>query len=179
MGESISYTYVKLALVIKKAEDTFYRVSKRKRPSWNKERPLIDYSNGDLALLFRTKEKIDILVSDSVIVIRKEQTFDLCVIGQPRLSSRNPMSKLTVASFPSGAGVAPSVLESTGFFEGKIGADVWNLAVESYAHNFSSSSTYWGDVKSLHPSFVPSVDVTWLSPPCVTFSSLGGQSMVY
>lgn len=176
VGESISYTYVKQALVIKKAEDTQYKVSKRKRPSWNKERPLIDYSNGDLALLFRAKEKIDILVSDSVIVIRKEQSFDLCVIGQTRLTSTEPMRKLTVASFPSGAGVATSALESTGFFESKIGADVWNLAVEAYAHNFSSSSIYWGDVKSLHPSYVPSVDVTWLSPPCVTFSNLGGQS---
>lgn len=176
VGESISYTYVKQALVIKKAEDTQYKVSKRKRPSWNKERPLIDYSNGDLALLFRAKEKIDILVSDSVIVIRKEQSFDLCVIGQPRLTSTESMKKLTVASLPSGCGIATAALESTGFYESKIGADVWDLAVESYAHNFASSSIYWGDVKSLHPSYLPSVDVTWLSPPCVTFSSLGGQS---
>lgn len=176
VGESISYTRTQSALVIKKAEDSKYKVSKRKRPSWEHYRPLIDYSNGDLALLFRAKEKIDILVGDEVIVIRKSLSFDLCVIGQPRLGSPDPLKKLTFASFPSGAGVASSALEETGFFESKMGADVWDLAVESYIHNFSSGSTYWGDVRYLNPSYVPSVDVAWLSPPCVEFSTLGGMS---
>lgn len=176
VGESISYTYINQALVIKKAEDSEYKVAKRKRPSWDKHRPLIDYSNSELAMLFRVREKIDILVSDSVIVIRKEQSFDLCVIGQPRLETNNPLKKLTFASFPSGAGIASAALESTGYFDSKLGADVWDLAVESYIHNFSNGSCYWGDIRSLNPSYIPSVDVAWLSPPCVEYSSLGKLS---
>ncbi|MEI2357863.1 DNA cytosine methyltransferase [Mesobacillus zeae] len=176
VGESISYTFVKQALIIKKADESEYKVAKRKRPSWDKYRPLIDYSNGDLAMLFGTREKIDILVSDSVIVIRKEQSFDLCVIGQPRLESEKPLKKLTFASFPSGAGIASAALEDTGFFESKMGADVWDPAIETYIHNFPKGSCYFGDVRSLNPGYIPSVDVAWLSPPCVSFSSLGTLS---
>lgn len=176
VGESISYTFTKQALIIKKADESEYKVSKRKRPSWEKHRPLIDYANGDLAALFSYREKIDILVSDSVIVIRKEQSFDLCFIGQPRLGSPDPLKKLTFASFPSGAGIASAALEETGFFESKMGADMWDLAVETYMHNFKKGSTYLGDIRSLNPSYIPSVDVAWLSPPCVEFSSIGQMS---
>lgn len=174
VGESNAYTYLKDALVIKKEEESDYKVSKRKRPSWEKHRPLIDYSNGDLVMLFSLKEKIDILVSDSVIVIRKERSFDLCIIGQPRLSGSETLQKLTLASYPSGAGIATAALEATGYFESKMGADVWDLAIESYNHNFKNGSAYLGDLRSLHPSYVPSVDCVWLSPPCVEFSGLGG-----
>lgn len=173
VGESISYTYTNQALIIKKDEDTSYKVAKRKRPSWPAHRPLIDYSNADLAVLFTHKEKIDILVSDSLIVIRKEQSFDLCVIKQPLLTGSNPLQKLTFASYPSGAGIASAALESTGYFESKMGADVWDIAIDSYLHNFSNGSSYFGDIRSLNPSYIPSVDVTWLSPPCVEFSSIG------
>lgn len=176
VGESISYTRTQQALIIKKAEESEHKVAKRKRPSWEHYRPLIDYSNGDLAMLFRAKEKIDILVGESVIVIRRSLSFDLCVIGQPRLGSPDPLKKLTFASFPSGGGIASSALEETGFFESKLGADVWDLAIESYIHNFSGGSTFWGDVRELNPSYISSVDVTWLSPPCVEFSTLGGMS---
>jgi len=176
VGESISYTVTKQALIIQKAEDTEYKVSKRKRPSWDKHRPLIDYTNESLGLLFSYKEKIDILVSDSVIVIRKEQSFDLCYIGQPRLGSPDPLKKLTFASFPSGAGIASAALEETGFFESVMGADVWDQAIETYMHNFKKGSAYLGDVRSLNPSYIPSADVAWLSPPCVEFSSIGQMS---
>jgi DNA (cytosine-5)-methyltransferase 1 len=127
-------------------------------------------------LLFKVKEKVDILVSDSVIVIRRSCSFDLCVIGQPRLESSNPLQKLTLASFPSGAGIASAALEETGYFETKTGADIWDLAIESYIHNFSKqgTTTFWGDIRDMNPSYVSSVDVTWLSPPCLEFSSLGG-----
>ncbi|KZE67979.1 hypothetical protein AWM68_17560 [Fictibacillus phosphorivorans] len=173
VGEHISYTITNNALVIQKTEDPSYKVAKRKRPSWKEHRPLIDYCNGDLGILFRAKEKIDILVSDSTIVIRKELSFDLCVIGQPRLEGEQPLKKLTFASFPSGAGVASAALEETGYFESKMGADIWDLAVDSYLHNFSNGSLYFGDLRSINPAYIPSVDVSWLSPPCVEFSALG------
>jgi hypothetical protein len=178
VGEFISYTKTKDALVIQKSHNSTHKVAKRKRPSWDNYRPLIDYTNGDLALLFRVKEKVDILVSDSVIVVRRTRSFDLCVIGQPRLGSPNPLKKLTFASFPSGAGIASAALEETGYFESKIGADVWDLAIESYVHNFSKggSSTFWGNIKDLNPSYVSSTDLVWLSPPCLEYSLLGQMS---
>ncbi|MFT9494376.1 MULTISPECIES: DNA cytosine methyltransferase [Bacillota] len=176
VGESISYTLTKTELIIRKAEDTNYKVAKRKRPSWPKHRPLIDYSNSDLSVVFQAREKIDILVSESIIIIRKEKSFDLCVIGQPRLGLGKDLKKLTVASFPSGAGIATAALEDTGFFESKMGADVWDIAIEAYMHNFRQGSSYLGDIRGLNPSYVPSVDVAWLSPPCVEYSSLGRLS---
>lgn len=176
VGESISYTYLKNALVIQKSDFMGYKVAKRKRPSWNKYRPLIDYTNSDLAILFNAREQIDILVSDSVIVIRKEQSFDLCVIGQPRLESSEPLKKLTLASFPSGAGIASAALEATGYFESKLGADIWDLAVDSYMYNFPKSSMYFGDVRHMNSGYIPSVDVCWLSPPCLEYSALGKMS---
>lgn len=159
VGESISYVRTETALIIQKAEESSYIVAKRKRPSWKHHRPLIDHSNGDLALLFRAKEKIDILVGESVIVIKKSLSFDLCVIGQPRLEKTNPMKKLTFASFPSGAGIACAALEETGFYESKLGTDIWSLAIESYIKNFSGSSAFFGDIRDLNPSYIPSVDV--------------------
>ncbi|MEH6989524.1 hypothetical protein [Cytobacillus firmus] len=57
VGESISYTFTNQALIIKKDEDTPYKVAKRKRPSWPAHRPLIDYSNADLAVFSPRKKK--------------------------------------------------------------------------------------------------------------------------
>ncbi|WP_158587603.1 hypothetical protein [Neobacillus notoginsengisoli] len=101
VGEPISYTRTQQALVIKKADDSDYKVAKRKRPSWNKYRPLIDYSNGDLAMLFRAKEKIDILVGESVIVIKRSLSFDLCVIVGDYSAQMNwPNSLMYQRPFP-------------------------------------------------------------------------------
>lgn len=141
-GDCISYTFVNDALIISKAKESNKIVSKRKRPSWKEHRPLIDYCNDDLKTVIRAREKIDILVSKGMIVIRHERSFDLCVIKQPRLEG-STLIKLRLTSIPSGGGMAIAALIDTGFYSSVGACDIWGAAIESYYHNFREGTIFW------------------------------------
>ncbi len=177
VGEGVQYTFVQEALVIQRAEGSKTKVSKRKRKHWPEHRPLIDHTNKELGKVLRVRERVDILVSEGQLVIRRERSFDLCVFENRLLEGTN-LKKLRLGSFPSGAGAATGALMDTGFYEPVFGLDMWDQAIETYNHNFTDGFTYWGDLRNIHPDYLPHCDVAWLSPECKAFSGLGKLNSV-
>lgn len=68
------------------------------------------------------------LVSDGIVIVREEHTFEFCVFDRPALLGSD-LKKLRLLSLPSGAGVATKALEATGFFEPVFGGDILSEAI--------------------------------------------------
>lgn len=176
VGQYIKQIITKDAIVLKASvAPTGHTVSKRKRSSWAYERPLFEACNKDITLVIQPRERVDMLISDGMIVIRKERSFDLFVMGAPRLLGEN-LKKLRLYSGPSGAGIATAAAADTGLYEPVGGVDIWPEAISSYMHNFKSGCVYLGDLKRKHNDYVPAADVCWLSPACFEYSSLGAKA---
>lgn len=179
-GDRIDMTVLeeKRALVFKKSETGDHVVSKRKRAGWKKERPLMDRCNEEITSIIRLRKRIDILVADGILIVREEQTFEFCVLGERPALQGGDLKKIRLLSLPSGAGVATKALESTGFFEPVFGGDIMPEAIETYRHNFATGgggAAYFGDLRRLNPAYIEPVDAVWLSPSCTKFSMLAGQ----
>lgn len=175
-GDRIEMTILqdKRALVFKKSDIGEHVVSRRKRAGWTKERPLMDRCNEEITGVIRPRKGIDILVSDGILIVREENTFEFCVFDRPTLQGSN-LKKLRLLSLPAGAGVASKALESTGFFEPVFGGDILPEAIETYKANFADGASYWGDLRRLNPIYIDPVDAAWLSPACTKFSLLAGS----
>lgn len=174
VGDKIQMTILeeKRALVFTKSEAGDHVVSRRKRGG--KERPLMDRCNEEITRIIRQRKRIDVLVSDGILIVREEHTFEFCVFDRPSLQGSD-LKKLRLLSLPSGAGVATKALEATGFFEPVFGGDILPEAIETYKANFADGAAYWGDLRRLNPSYIEPVDVAWLSPACTKFSLLAGS----
>lgn len=77
IGDGVQLSFVLEAIVLRKSEDAEHVISKRKRPSWSHARPLFDRCNKEITKVIRARERIDVLVSEGQIVIRRERSFDL------------------------------------------------------------------------------------------------------
>ncbi|RCW41608.1 DNA cytosine methyltransferase [Paenibacillus prosopidis] len=174
VGEGVRQTIKDGAIILTRCEQKTRIISKRKRPSWAHERPLYESCSKEVTLVFREREYIDLLVSDGIIVIKKERSFDLFVVEKPTLQGGD-LKKLRLNSFPCGGGFATACLAETGLFEPVGALDIWPTAVDAYMNNFRNGSAYIGDLTKKHPSYVAPSDVCWLSPSCTRYSSLGGQ----
>lgn len=175
VGDSISQIITKDAVILRvSGQKTGHSISKRKRPSWTRERPIYDSYNKDIMLVLLPRERIDMLVSDGMIVIRKERSFDLFMIEQPQLQGSD-LQKLRLYSGPSGGGFATAAAVDTGLYEAVGGVDVWPEAISAYIHNFKAGCVYLGDLKHKHTDYIPQSDVCWLSPSCLEYSSLGAR----
>lgn len=174
VGDKIQMTILedKRALVFTKSESGDHVVSRRKRGG--KERPLMDRCNEEITRIIRQRKRIDVLVSDGILIVREEHTFEFCVFDRPALQGGD-LKKLRLLSLPSGAGVATKALEATGFFEPVFGGDILPEAIETYKANFTDGAAYWGDLRRLNPSYIEPVDAAWLSPACTKFSLLAGS----
>lgn len=161
----------KRALVFRKSPGGDHVVSRRKRNG--RERPLMDRCNEEITGIIRLRKRIDVLVSDGILVVREEQSFEFCLVEKPMLQG-SELKRLRLASFPSGAGIASKALCSTGLFEEIFGGDIMPEAVETHRLNFADGTTYFGDLRRLHPGYLDPVDAVWLSPSCVEFSLLKG-----
>ncbi|MCD9025057.1 DNA cytosine methyltransferase [Cohnella silvisoli] len=53
------------------------------------------------------------------------------------------------------------------------GADIWPEAIDAYANNFTTGTSFLGDLTRMHTDYIPRVDSYWLSPACDTYSALG------
>jgi hypothetical protein len=86
-GDQISMSVLedKRALVFKKSDTGEHVVSRRKRAGWTKERPLMDRCNEEITGVIRQRKRIDILVSDGILIVREEHTFEFCVFDRPAL----------------------------------------------------------------------------------------------
>jgi hypothetical protein len=106
-------------------------------------------------------KRIDILVSDGILIVREERTFEFCVFDRPALQGSD-LKKLRLLSLPAGAGVATKSLESTGFFEPVFGGDILPEAIETYKANFGEGTAYCGDLRRLNPSYIEPVDAAYV-----------------
>lgn len=174
VGAGIRLVIHKDSVLVVRSEDSNKIISKRKRPSWPNPRPIFDSCNREITMVFRQGENIDILVSDGMLVIRREYSFGLYVSDKPMLQGTE-LKKLRLNSFPSGAGLATASLVDTGLFEPVGALDMWPAAVETYLHNFDKGTVFLGDIKKIHPDYIAPADVCWLSPSCTDYSTLGNQ----
>ncbi|MCY9763527.1 DNA cytosine methyltransferase [Paenibacillus alvei] len=173
VGDYITQTVTGDAIILRLSNTkTKHSVSKRKKPSWEYERPLYETCNQEITLVIKPRERIDILVSQGMLVIKKERSFDLFVINTPHLQGSD-LKKLRLYSAPSGCGLATAAAVSTGLYEAVGGIDIWNDAIDAYRCNFNKGSVFLGDLVRLHNDYIPNADVCWLSPSCVEYSSLG------
>lgn len=173
VGDQISQIVTRDAVILRvTAEKTNHKISKRKRPSWSYERPLYESYSEEITMVILPRSRVDILISEGMIVIREEHSFDLFVIGKPQLQG-GELKKLRLYSGPSGAGFATAAAVDTGLYEAVGGMDIWPEAVDAYMHNFKSGCMYLGDLTRKHSDYIPEVDVCWLSPSCFEYSSLG------
>ncbi|MEK4983562.1 DNA cytosine methyltransferase [Bacillus sp. FSL K6-6540] len=175
VGDGVQEIYQEKMIIIKRSNNKAKIISKRKRPSWKSERPLFEACNRNVTLIFRERCRLDLLVSDGMIVIRPIYSFDLFLVNQPLLQG-SELRKLRLYSAPAGGGMATAALVSTGLYEAVGGVDIWPTAIDAYRHNFDDGCVYLGDIKHKHPDYVPAADVCWLSPQCVNFSALGNQN---
>ncbi|WP_054029192.1 DNA cytosine methyltransferase [Bacillus sp. FJAT-28004] len=173
VGDLISQVITKDAVILRLSDEkTGHTISKRKRPSWTRERPLYETYSKNITLVIQPRERIDMLVSDGMIVIRKERSFDLFVIEQPQLQGAG-LQKLRLYSGPSGGGFATAAAVDTGLYEAVGGVDISAAAIAAYMHNFKAGCVFLGDLTRKHSDYIPQSDVCWLSPSCVEYSSLG------
>lgn len=162
------------ALIFKRSETGDQVVSRRKRAGWKKERPLMDKCNEAITAVIRQRKRVDIFVSDGVVIVREEQSFELCVFDRPAMQGSH-LKKLRLLSLPSGCGVATKALEATGLYEPVFGGDILPEAIETYKANFPDGAAYWGDLRRMNPTYIEPVDAAWLSPACTKFSLLAGS----
>ena len=173
MGDKISQSVTRDAIILRlSAEETMHTISKRKRPSWTHDRPLYDTCSKEITLVILPRERIDMLVSDGMIVIRKERSFDLFIVEKPLLRG-SELKKLRLYSAPSGAGIATASAVSTGLYEAVGGTDIWPEAADAYLQNFRSGSFFLGDLTRKHSDYIPQADACWLSPSCTEYSGIG------
>jgi len=172
VGDGVRLTIVKDALVFMKTDDKTHIISKRKRPGWMRERPLMDKTNREISKVIRARERIDILVSDGMLVIRHAKSFDLAYIRTPMLMG-DDLKQIRTLSVPGGAGIGMACLVDTGFFSPVGSLDIWAEAIDVYRNNFQNSLALFTDIRHIHPSYIPECDLVFLSPECVEFSMLG------
>lgn len=176
IGQYISQVVTQDAIILRaSAAATDHSISKRKRSSWAYERPLYETCNKEVTVVIQPRERIDMLITDGMIVIRKERSFDLFVMGRPLLLG-DELKKLRLYSGPTGAGIATAVAVDTALYEPVGGVDIWSEAIAAYMHNFKAGCAYLGDLTRKHSDYVPMADVCWLSPSCVEYSGLGGRA---
>lgn len=175
VGDGIVKTIYRDAIIYTRSTDKTRFVSRRKRPGWSRERPLFDDCSKELTAVIRARERIDLLISDGQIVIRRERSFDLFVIEKPLLQG-SELKKLRLYSAPCGGGMATAALYDTGLYEPVGAVDIWPTAIESYLNNFGKGTAYLGDLTRKHPDYVPAADVCWLSPSCTEYSGLGAMA---
>lgn len=172
IGDGVSLTIERDALIFRKTEDKTHVVSKRKRPGWKKARPLMDKTNKEISSVIKAREKIDILVSEGMLVIRHARSFDLAYIRQPLLMGAN-QKQIRTLSVPGGAGIAMACLADSGFYSSVGSLDLWDAAIDTYRYNFHDSLSLFMDLRNVHNDYIPSADLVLLTPECVEFSMLG------
>ncbi|WP_182101620.1 DNA cytosine methyltransferase [Niallia taxi] len=176
-GEHVELTYVKDALILVRDDDSKYKISKRKRNG--KERPLFDRCNKSLTAVLRAKTRIDILVSDGMLVIREEKSFEFIYNPDKPLLQGADLGKLRLYSAPTGGGFGTASLVDTGYFEAVGGLEMSPDEMATYLLNMPKGIAYNGDIRRInHLEYVPDqCDLTILSPPCTLYSSLGTRTM--
>jgi site-specific DNA-cytosine methylase len=172
VGDGVRLTIEKDALIFTKTDDKTHIISKRKRPGWKRARPLMDKTNREISAVIRAREKIDILVSDGMLVIRHSRSFDLAYIRTPMLMGAD-QKQIRTLSVPGGAGIGMACLADTGFFSSVGSLDIWAEAIDAYRHNFRNSLALFTDLRNIHNAYIPECDLVFLSPECVEFSMLG------
>ncbi|MFB4324593.1 DNA cytosine methyltransferase [Priestia sp. BR_2] len=172
VGQGVKQTITCDAIILTRSDSMERTISKRKRPSWAHPRPLYEACSKEVTAVIHARERIDLLISDGMIVIRRERSFDLFFVEKPMLQGAE-LQKLRLYSAPAGGGLATAALCDSGFYEAVGGLDMWPAAIDAYMHNFRGGSVYLGDLTRKHTDYVPSADVCWLSPSCVRYSSIG------
>lgn len=172
IGDGVSLTIERDALIFRKSNDKTHIISKRKRAGWKKARPLMDKTNKEISAVIRAREKIDILVSDGMLVIRHSRSFDLAFIQTPMLMGSD-QKQIRTLSVPGGAGIGMACLADTGFFSSVGSLDLWAEAIDTYRHNFRESLSLFSDLRNVHNDYIPTADMVLLTPECVEFSLLG------
>lgn len=151
-------------------EDSDGVISRRFRSGWERPRPYFDRSNAMISKVLGAKRRIDIIIRDGHITIRHERTFEFSLSEGSLQGSE--LQKLRLLSIASGIGMGTSALVNTNLYDAVGAIDMWPVALDVYRANFDGISLL-SDVKYLHPSYIPKVDVTILSPECDEFSALG------
>lgn len=172
IGDGVSLTIERDALIFRKTHDKTHIISRRKRAGWKKARPLMDKTNKEISAVIRAREKIDILVSDGLLVVRHSRSFDLAYIRTPMLAGTE-QNQIRTLSVPGGAGIGMACLADTGFYSSVGSLDLWAEAIDTYRHNFRESLSLFTDLRNVHNDYIPAADLVLLTPECVEFSLLG------
>lgn len=101
----------------KEAEST-HTVSKRTRKGVEVPEPVIDITNETVQII-PAGAKIDILVYQGKLIVRKEVSFDIVEYIKPSFSS-DSLRKLRLLSVFSGGGTGSAAMVDTGLFESVI-----------------------------------------------------------
>lgn len=172
IGDGVSLTIERDTLIFRKTDDKTHVISKRKRVGWKKARPIMDRTNKEISAVIRAREKIDILVSDGMLLIRHSRSFDLDYIRTPMLMGSD-QKQIRTLSIPGGAGIGMACLADTGFFSSVGSLDLWAEAIDTYRINFRDSLSLFSDLRDIHNEYIPAADLVLLTPECTEFSMLG------
>ena len=175
IGEGVRLVIEFDALIFTKSEDKTHVISKRKRAGWKKARPLMDRTNKEISAVIRAGERIDILVSDGMLVIRHSRSFDLAYIRTPMLMGKD-QRQIRTFSIPGGAGIGMACLVDTGLFSSVGSLDFWAEAVDTYRNNFRDSMSLFLDMRNVHNDYIPRADLVLLTPECKEHSLIGNRT---
>ncbi|MCK2000736.1 DNA (cytosine-5-)-methyltransferase [[Brevibacterium] frigoritolerans] len=157
-----------------------------------KGEPLLDVCNRDVDAVLGVGIKIDVVVKEKEIFVYKEMSFKMFGGFDQNEFWKEEQNKLRVVSLFSGGGAMTSGFVNTQACESVFAVDCdipennpgsfdeqgkvpgyMSWTVETFRNNFPNTLMYWGDVRSVHPSYIPKADIVIVSPPCVEYSGLG------
>lgn len=179
------YVHIRVAQVYEKQT---HKVHHRKGE------PLLDVSNKDIDSVLGAGIKIDVLVREQEIYVYKEMSFNVFDgIPESNIKTSEPHKFKVVSLFCGGGGMTSGFI-NTGACDSVFAVDSDTLennpadyeekgkvpgyrawTIETFRENFPNTLIYWGDIRSVHPIYVPKASIVLVSPPCVEYSGLGSK----
>lgn len=159
-----------------------------------KGEPLLDVCNRDVDSVLGVGIKIDVVVKEREIYVYKEMSFEMFNGVKKSKFWNEDAKKLKVISLFAGGGAMTSGFVNTQACESVFAVDCdipennpeayekngkepgyMSWTIETFRRNFEDTLLYWGDVRSIHPAYIPKADIVLVSPPCVEYSGLGAK----
>ncbi|MFP7487243.1 DNA cytosine methyltransferase [Priestia filamentosa] len=156
--------------------------------------PLLDVCNRQVDAVLGVGVKIDVVVKDKEIYVYKEMSFEMFKDTHQTDYWNDSSQKFKVLSLFCGGGAMTASFVNTQACEATFAVDTdipdqnpydyeeegkepgyMSWTIETYRKNFPKSLLYWGDLRSVHPCYIPKADIVLISPPCVEYSGLGAK----
>lgn len=177
------YVHIRAAEVL---EVQTHKVHKKKNE------PLLDVCNRDVHAVLGVGVKIDVVVKEKEIYVYKEMSFEMFSGSNATNFWNEEIKRFKVVSLFGGGGALTAGFVNTQACESVFSVDTdipeqnpyayekegkepsymaWTT--ETFRKNFPDTLLYWGDIRSVHPVYIPKADIVVISPPCVEYSGLG------